>query len=121
MIVLLKLLILVQVLEESERSRKALEFQLKMKTLEIEAALDTAEETRKKIMELTSAKQKVPHCQNHTTMNVSHQELDDQIVNRLLHKHNVKPTEEKVGVVVGVVWVEMLVVHLCIFIKFLCG
>ena len=30
-----------------------------MKTLEIEAALDTAEETRKKIVELTSEKQKV--------------------------------------------------------------
>ena len=44
---------------ESDRSRKALEFQLKMKTLEIEAALDTAEETRKKIVELTSEKQKV--------------------------------------------------------------
>ena len=48
-----------QVLAESDRSRKALEFQLKMKTLEIEAALDTAEETRKKIVELTSEKQKV--------------------------------------------------------------
>ena len=46
-------------LAESDRSRKALEFQLKMKTLEIEAALDTAEETRKKIVELTSEKQKV--------------------------------------------------------------
>ena len=30
-----------------------------MKTLEIEAALDTAEETRKKIVELTSEKQRV--------------------------------------------------------------
>ena len=51
-----------QVLAESDRSRKALEFQLKMKTLEIEAALDTAEETRKKIVELTSEKQKVNIC-----------------------------------------------------------
>ena len=52
-------MLLPQVLAESDRSRKALEFQLKMKTLEIEAALDTAEETRKKIVELTSEKQKV--------------------------------------------------------------
>ena len=71
-----------QVLDESDRARKALEFQLKMKTLEIEAALDTAEETRKKIVDLTTQTQK---------------DLDDQIVNRLMHKHNVKPAEaEKV-------------------------
>ena len=80
---------------ESDRSRKALEFQLKMKTLEIEAALDTAEETRKKIVELTSEKQKVGpflFCDFHPFL----KELDDQIVNRLMHKHNIKPSEEQV-------------------------
>ena len=84
-----------QVLAESDRSRKALEFQLKMKTLEIEAALDTAEETRKKIVELTSEKQKVGpflFCDFHPFL----KELDDQIVNRLMHKHNIKPSEEQV-------------------------
>ena len=82
-------------LAESDRSRKALEFQLKMKTLEIEAALDTAEETRKKIVELTSEKQKVNllhFCDFHPIS----KELDDQIVNRLMHKHNIKPSEEQV-------------------------
>ena len=84
-----------QVLAESDRSRKALEFQLKMKTLEIEAALDTAEETRKKIVELTSEKQKVnlPYFLIFTLFS---KELDDQIVNRLMHKHNIKPSEEQV-------------------------
>ena len=85
-----------QVLAESDRSRKALEFQLKMKTLEIEAALDTAEETRKKIVELTSEKQKVNLIFYCCDFNPVSKELDDQIVNRLMHKHNIKPSEEQV-------------------------
>ena len=47
-----------------------------MKTLEVEAAIDTAEETRKKIVELTSEKQK---------------EVEDQVINRLMAKHNTRP------------------------------
>ena len=85
-----------QVLAESDRSRKALEFQLKMKTLEIEAALDTAEETRKKIVELTSEKQKVNRLLTLCYFHPVSKELDDQIVNRLMHKHNIKPSEEQV-------------------------
>ena len=72
--------ILQEALKEAESSRKALEYQLKMKTLEVEAALDTAEETRKKIVELTAE---------------TKEEAEGEIVNRLLHKHNVRLTEKE--------------------------
>ena len=72
--------ILTEALQEAEKTKKALEFQLKMKALEVEAVLDTAEETRKKIEELTQEKEK---------------ETEEQIVNRLMHKHNIRPTEQE--------------------------
>ena len=72
--------ILKEALFEAEKTKKALEFQLKMKALEVEAVLDTAEETRKKIEELTKEKEK---------------ETEEQYVNRLLHKHNVRQTENE--------------------------
>ena len=72
--------ILKEALFEAEKSKKALEFQLKMKTLEVEAVLDTAEEARKKIEELTKKREK---------------ETEEQYVNRLLHKHNIRPTEQE--------------------------
>ena len=72
--------LLQEALKEAETSRRALEYQLKMKTLEVEAALDTAEETRKKIVELTAE---------------TKEEAEGQIVNRLLHKHNVRLTERE--------------------------
>ena len=72
--------LLKEALSKAEDTKKALEFQLKMKALEVEAVLDTAEEARKKIEELTKVKEK---------------ETEEQYVNRLLHKHNIRPGENE--------------------------
>ena len=72
--------LLKEALSKAEDTKKALEFQLKMKALEVEAVLDTAEEARKKIEELTKRNEK---------------ETEEQYVNRLLHKHNIRPGENE--------------------------
>ena len=72
--------LLKEALSKAEDTKKALEFQLKMKALEVEAVLDTAEEARKKIEELTKVREK---------------ETEEQYVNRLLHKHNIRPGENE--------------------------
>ena len=72
--------LLKEALTKAEDTKKALEFQLKMKALEVEAVLDTAEEARKKIEELTKLKEN---------------ETEEQYVNRLLHKHNIRPSDQE--------------------------